>query len=713
VVSEQAALDRFFQCMSPTRSEYNKLGLELVSLEDNRSRTPKKPSMAEEKKIDGADDPISLLLEQALTRQRDEMMENFSHILQRLPIASGASSSSDHFGGTSPFKVQVNFDIPVFEGQIDADALDKWLNLLEGYFSVHNFSEKEKITFALLKALPHVKHWWETYWEQSSTEESGIYGAEPTWDFFMDAVKEQYYPVGNYEEQYMRWTTLRQERGQAVPEFTNTFHTLRTKLGIKDSERHLVLKYRGALHRYIQTEMDFLDISSLGAAYRYAVKIEQKFKHQNKREFGSANPQQPKYDKDVPNKQSPENQSKTQEKKGHGKTKKDTGKWCDFHKSPWHNTDECRSKQSLVAEIKDKEPNPDSESDSENNGKRQIIDADPTAIVATAAIQPEEPTDPEEGERLFHSQMWVKGTPLHFIVDSGSQKNLISAEVVKQLGLSTTPHPQPYSIGWLRQGRDLRVSQQCRLSYGIQPFKDEVLCDVAPLDVCDVLLGQPYMWKHHAIYESRPRSVIITLGGHLYRIPEVVPTTAPPKKCCKVVSHTRKFIFSTICSKGEQKDTAATTASAKAPSIQQKQVDKVAEKHEDSFCKQSSKIARLVKMVQTFQPQVRDRFPQTKQRDFSSKTSSSPRCRFNKCFSVSPGNSTQWRPLLPKEGGLIQVDIGGHPPFPNGSKQFSGHFGNLLFLAGFNFRGLFEGPNEGFSRSRFSMIAEGMIEAPK
>jgi hypothetical protein len=34
--------------------------------------------------------------------------------------------------------------------------------------------------------------------------------------------------------------------------------------------------------------------------------------------------------------------------------------------------------------------------------------------------------------------MWVKGTSLHFIVDNGSQKNLISAEVIKQLGLSTT-----------------------------------------------------------------------------------------------------------------------------------------------------------------------------------------------------------------------------------------------------------------------------------
>ena len=103
-------------------------------------------------------------------------------------------------------------------------------------------------------------------------------------------VKEQYYPVGNYEDQHMRWITLRQERGQAVLEFTNTFHTLRTKLGIKDFKRHLVLKYHGALHRHIQTEMDFLEISSFGVAYRYVVKIEQKFKHQNKREFGYENP---------------------------------------------------------------------------------------------------------------------------------------------------------------------------------------------------------------------------------------------------------------------------------------------------------------------------------------------------------------------------------------------------------------------------------------
>jgi hypothetical protein len=80
------------------------------------------------------------------------------------------------------------------------------------------------------------------------------------------------------------------------------------------------------------------------------------------------------------------------------------------------------------------------------SGKR-IIDAESSATVATTKVQPSEPEEPEEGECLFLSQMWVKGTPLHFIVDSGSQKNLISVEVVKRLDLPKTPHPQPYTIG--------------------------------------------------------------------------------------------------------------------------------------------------------------------------------------------------------------------------------------------------------------------------
>ena len=86
---------------------------------------------------------------------------------------------------------------------------------------------------------------------QKETEETSLFLVTTTRESFRDAIKEQYYPVGSYDDLYTKWTTLRQERDQALPNFTNIFHTLCMKLGIEHSEWHLVLKYRGALDRYI------------------------------------------------------------------------------------------------------------------------------------------------------------------------------------------------------------------------------------------------------------------------------------------------------------------------------------------------------------------------------------------------------------------------------------------------------------------------------
>ena len=186
--------------------------------------------------------------------------------------------------------------------------------------------------------------------------------------------------------------------------------------------------------------MEFLNISSLSMAYRYAVKIEQKFK-KKKRDFGSKNPKTKGQSQGGVTQDSA---SKPQEKNNTTKSKKDTGKWCEFHKSPTHNTSECRTKQSQVAELKASESDacfdPESEPDKGNGKGKQIIDAESNTIVAIGKIQKNELEDPEEGERLFHLQMWVKGSPLQLIVYSGSQKNLILVEVMKQLGLLTTLH---------------------------------------------------------------------------------------------------------------------------------------------------------------------------------------------------------------------------------------------------------------------------------
>ena len=133
------------------------------------------------------------------------MMNNFAQILRRLPKNDASTSR----GSASPFNVHIKFDIPIFEGQIYVDFVDKWLNLLEGYFSVHNFSDRENIIFVLLEAVPHVKYWWETFCEKNEIEGSTLFVVAPTLDSFRDVIKEKYYSVGSYDDLYTRWTTLR------------------------------------------------------------------------------------------------------------------------------------------------------------------------------------------------------------------------------------------------------------------------------------------------------------------------------------------------------------------------------------------------------------------------------------------------------------------------------------------------------------------------
>ena len=63
------------------RSEYKELDLELVSIEDKISLTPKRLIMAGENKYDRIGDPFKLLIEESLMQQRNEMMDIFVQIL--------------------------------------------------------------------------------------------------------------------------------------------------------------------------------------------------------------------------------------------------------------------------------------------------------------------------------------------------------------------------------------------------------------------------------------------------------------------------------------------------------------------------------------------------------------------------------------------------------------------------------------------------------
>ena len=57
---------------------------------------------------------------------------------------------------------------------------------------------------------------WESYCDNHVGDEFVASGTKPTWEAFVHALEEDLYLIRNYDDQYMRWTTLCQERDQTM-----------------------------------------------------------------------------------------------------------------------------------------------------------------------------------------------------------------------------------------------------------------------------------------------------------------------------------------------------------------------------------------------------------------------------------------------------------------------------------------------------------------
>jgi hypothetical protein len=80
------------------------------------------------------------------------------------------------------------------------------------------------------------------------------------------------------------------------------------------------------------------------------------------------------------------NYSKPPTKKSNEKLNKDTKKWCMFQTIPWHNADECRSKNSLLSKKKSSRSDVDLDTDSKLENGKWIIDTKPNVTIATTNV---------------------------------------------------------------------------------------------------------------------------------------------------------------------------------------------------------------------------------------------------------------------------------------------------------------------------------------
>ena len=104
---------------------------------------------------------------------------------------------------------------------------------------------------------------------------------------------------------------------------------------------------------------------------------------------------------------------------------------------------------------------------------------------------------------LFKSVCKVQGKCCQLVIDSGSTDNLVSTEVIEKLKLKTREHPTPYKVSWLQKGHQLLVKEKCEIELQMGSYKDKIMCDVMPMDVCHILLGRPWQYDRAAVYAGK------------------------------------------------------------------------------------------------------------------------------------------------------------------------------------------------------------------
>jgi hypothetical protein len=86
----------------------------------------------------------------------------------------------------------------------------------------------------------------------------------------------------------------------------------------------------------------------------------------------------------------------------------------------------------------------------------------------------------------------IKDRRARVIINGESCNNLVSADLIKNLGLTTRPHKNPYYIQWLNNSGKAKVTQTARVHFSLCPYSIFVDYDVVPMQValfCWVDLG--------------------------------------------------------------------------------------------------------------------------------------------------------------------------------------------------------------------------------
>ncbi|XP_022007177.1 uncharacterized protein LOC110906335 [Helianthus annuus] len=317
---------------------------------------------------------------------------------------------------------------------------------------------------------------------------------------------------------YQRLQNLKQG-AKSVDDYTIEFYQLIAMNDIQEPEEQLVSRYIGGLRVQIMEAVNLFDPLTIPEAHQRALTFEK----QNRRVGGSFTPA----GGNVGSGSGAPRGGPSQGKPGGsntGPTSKgasSSGPRCFNCGETGHRQAECKKagKRHVFAESEDEqyeeyENNPVYDEETEYEEEVVTGDVGVNLVVRRSCYTPKVDGDDWLKHNIFHSTCTILGKVCTFVIDLGSCDNLISEEAFQKLALKTESHPKPYKLQWLKKGGEVTVSKRALVSISIRStYKDDVVCDVVPMDACHLLLGRPWEYERDIEHNGRSNTYSFLFGG--------------------------------------------------------------------------------------------------------------------------------------------------------------------------------------------------------
>jgi hypothetical protein len=469
-----------------------------------------------------------------------EVEEEAGH--EREEVTAEDASTERLIRAISRMSSKTKMEILTYEGSLNAEELLDWIRALDTYFDYEDIEEDKKVRHVVTKLKGHAALWWDELQEDRRSK-----GKQKikSWDRMIAKLKAKFIPRDYQITLFRRMQNLRQKL-MTVKEYTEEFYKLNIRASHRESDDEKVARYLNGLRYDIQDALSMVTVRTVEDAYQMALKAEEKLsRKQGQRGRGRSQPrgkavvqertQNPKEDWKRPQgrvERGGTSQQRQQISEPRRQQDDQQGGYADANTFP-RARGRGRGRGGVITCFtcgKDGHKVVDCPERKMDGGRAHVIEAQKcdmegegsesgkSLTVHKVLLKPEKEVDTAQRCRLFRTTCKTQGWKCKVIVDSGSTDNLVSTEMVEKLELKMCKHPSPYRVTWLQKGHQVRVTKQCLVNFKMGEYRDEILCDVIPMDVCHILLGRPWQYDRNLVHDGRMNTYTLEKDGKLHKL---------------------------------------------------------------------------------------------------------------------------------------------------------------------------------------------------